>query len=91
MILKNSFEIYSNLFLLEIIIKEYNDITLKDSQETLKEFFNEICREKDKFSNIQQQLLFIHNNYEKYRNIFYGLKILTKDFPVFIYNQLIHQ
>lgn len=90
MILKSYFEIYCNLFQLEKIMIEYNNITLKGSQETIKDFL-QICIENEKNSkNIQQQIIHIITNYEKYRNKFDNLQKEPKeDFTFFIFNNFI--
>jgi len=88
--LKSYFEIYCNLFQLEKIMIEYNYITLKGSQETIKDFL-QICIENEKNSkNIQQQIIHIITNYEKYRNKFDNLQKEPKeDFTFFIFNNFI--
>lgn len=90
LISKSYFEIYCNLFQLEKIIIEYNNITLKASQETIMGFLSQISMENDKNSNIQQQITHIITKYEKYRNNFEKLNKETKeDFTIFIFNKFI--
>ena len=90
LILKNTFELYSNLFLLENLTKEYNNISLKESHETIKEFIAQIRNEYIQHSNIQEQIAYIINSYEQYRNLFNSYKKETKDFPFFIFKQLMN-
>ena len=67
------FQIYCNLFTLEYLIKEYNNITLMSSHETIKDYFSRFIREK-KINNsaISNQIMNIKNNYEEYRNKFFS-------------------
>ena len=90
MISKSYFEIYCNLFQLKKIIIEYNNITLKGSQETINGFLSQIRMENDKNSIIQQQITHIITKYEKYRNNFEKLNKESKeDFTIFIFNKFI--
>ena len=70
---KFMFQIYCNLFRLEYLIKEYNNITLMSSHETIKDYFSRFIREK-KINNsaISNQIMNIKNNYEEYRNKFFS-------------------
>ena len=82
---KCSLEIYSNLFQLEYIMQEYNNITLKNSHETLKEFLSQIQNENQKIS---QNLNNISKKYIEYRTNFYNQANQQKEFALYLFNQL---
>ncbi len=88
LILKNIFEIYSNLFQLEKIMKEYNNISLKGSQETMKDFLSQVGMEENKNENIRQKIFYIRTNYEQLKNTFYNSKNNKNDFSCFLFSQL---
>ena len=89
--LKNSLEVYSNLFRFENILKEFNNITLKCSQETIKGFFFQICNENEKNMKINQKIVSISQNYEKYRNEFYNQNNIKNDFSLFLFYRLVNK
>ena len=89
--LKNSLEVYSNLFRFENILKEFNNITLKCSRETIKGFFFQICNENEKNMKINQKIVSISQNYEKYRNEFYNQNNIKNDFSLFLFYRLVNK
>ena len=88
LLLKNYLEIFSNLFQLENIMKEYNNITLRDSQETIKEFLSQIINE-NKNQNIYSNISTIKNKYDNFINDFKNKNFSQKDFAKYLFNQLI--
>jgi len=68
LLLKNYLEIFSNLFQLENIMKEYNNITLRDTQKTIKEFLLQIVNENNKSQNAYSNIVNIKNKYENFIN-----------------------
>lgn len=87
LLLKYYLEIYSNLFQLENIIKEYNNITLINSQETLNAFLSKIKNEN--YNNkISQNINDIIKNFNAYRIGFYKQKDKQKEFALYLFNQL---
>ena len=89
LLLKNYLEIFSNLFQLENIMKEYNNITLRDSQETIKEFLLQILNENNKNENIYSNIMNIKKNYENFINDFKNKSFSQNDFAKYLFNQLI--
>ena len=81
-------EIYSNLFKLENLMVEYNNITLKNSNETVKGFLFQIQTENS-CANISQQISEIIKKYEEYRTKFFKQVNNQKVFALFLFNQLI--
>jgi len=86
LLLKNYLEIFSNLFQLENIMKEYNNTTLRDSQKTIKEFLLQILNENNKNQNIYSNIVNIKNKYENFINDFKNF--LQNDFAKYLFNQL---
>jgi len=89
LLLKYYLEIFSDLFKLESLMKEYNNITLRDSQETIKEFISQIIKENSQKQNISSNILHIKSMYEKYIYEFKNKNISQSDFPKYLFNQLI--
>lgn len=75
-------EIYSNLFQLENLMIEYNNITLKNSHETLIEFLKQIQNENSKINDIIIK-------YKEFRDGFYKQKNKQEEFALYLFNQLI--
>lgn len=89
LLLKYYLEIYSNLFQLENIMKEYNNITLKDSQETVKAFLYKILNENYNNKQISQEINEIVMKYKEYINAFSKQINKQNDFSLYLFNQLI--
>ena len=85
---KYYFEIYCNLFQLENIMKEYNNITLKISHETVKEFLINIGKDNNNHS-ISQRINDIIIQYNEYIKGFNKQIDKQKDFVFYLYKQLI--
>ena len=89
LLLKYYLEIFSDLFQLESIMKEYKNITLRDSQETINEFLSQIIKENFQNQNISSNIKIIKNMYEKFIYEFKNKNISQSDFPKYLFNQLI--
>ena len=89
LLLKYYLEIISDLFQLESIMKEYNNITLRDSQETINEFLSQIIKENFQNQNISSNIMNIKNMYEKYIYEYKNKNSSQSDFPKYLFNQLI--
>ena len=87
--LKYYLEIISDLFQLESIMKEYNNITLRDSQETINEFLSQIIKENFQNQNISSNIMNIKNMYAKYIYEYKNKNSSQSDFPKYLFNQLI--
>ena len=70
-------------------MKEYNNITLRDSQETINEFLSQIIKENFQNQNILSNITLIKNMYEKFIYEFKNKNISQSDFPKYLFNQLI--
>jgi DNA-binding phage protein len=70
-------------------MKEYNNITLRDSQETIKEFLLQILNENNKNENIYSNIMNIKKNYENFINDFKNKSFSQNDFAKYLFNQLI--
>ena len=89
LLLKYYLEIFSNLFQLENIMKEYNNITLRDSQETVKAFLYEIQNENSNNIKISQNINDIAIKYKEYKNGFNKQISIQNDFVLYLFNQLV--
>ena len=89
--LKSSLEVYSNLFRFENIMQEYNNLTLKCSQETIKDFFLQIGRENEKNMDFNQKINSINMNYEKYRNGYYKQNNIKNDFTTYLFYRFVNK
>lgn len=70
-------------------MKEYNNITLRDSQETIKEFLLQILNENNNNQNIYSNIINIKNKYENFINDFKNKSFSKNDFAEYLFNQLI--
>ena len=89
--LKSSLEVYSNLFRFENIMQEYNNLTLKCSQETIKDFFLQIGRENEKNMDFNQKINSINMNYEKYRNGYNKQNNIKNDFTTYLFYRFVNK